>query len=105
MTRESFGANAAGCSSARLVLKGSQDWVDQEGQGLRGHGTLCMDNSFWNVTGKGEEGSLKIQTDLSLLNEKERIQLVGKTVEYMRGAGRDDLQQYFSNCEPGSTNG
>lgn len=63
-----------------------------------------MDNSFWNVAGKGEEGSLKIQTDLSLLNEKERIQVVGKKVEYMRGAGRDDLQQYFSNCEPGSTN-
>lgn len=64
-----------------------------------------MDNSFWNVAGKGEEDFFKIQTDLSLLNEKERIQLVGKKMEYMRGAGRDDLQQYFSNCEPGSTNG
>lgn len=78
MTRESFGANGAGCSSARLVLKGSQDWVDREGRGVRGHGTLCMDNSFWNVAGKGEESSLKIQTDLSLLNDKERIQFVGK---------------------------
>ena len=37
-----------------------------------------MDNSFWNVAGKGEEGSLKIQTDLSLLNDKERIQFVEK---------------------------
>ena len=37
-------------------LKGSQDWVNREGRSLRGRGTLCMDNSFWSVAGKGEEG-------------------------------------------------
>ena len=60
------------------MLKGSQDWEDREGRGVRGtwnpvHGQLLLECGR-----EGEEGSLKIQTDLSLLDDKERIQFVGE---------------------------